>query len=105
MRDNRGVRPRFRPDTVVRVAGDRLTARRSDDAVVLDLDSGTYFGFEGIGAAIWELVQRSARVDAIRDAILARYDVTPERCEADLESFLGEMLEKRLIVVESDERP
>ncbi len=91
--------PAITVDSIVRSSDDQISARLPGDAVILDLASGTYYGFEGIGAAVWELLQGQVRVADLRDQLVARYEVSAEKCDADLLGLLTEMLEKKLIVV------
>jgi len=80
-----------------------MTAQLPGEAVILDLVSGTYYGFEGIGAEVWEMIQKPLRVAELRDRITARYDIDAAQCEADLLALLGEMADKKLIVVLADD--
>jgi hypothetical protein len=86
-------------DSVVTTVRDQLTSGLGGDAVVLDLQSGKYFGFEAVGARIWELIQQPRKVSDIRDALLHEYDADPAECQRDLLAFLQEMQEAGLIEV------
>ncbi len=79
------------------VASDnQVSSELGDEVVILDLASGVYHGLGPVGALAWSLIQRPARIDAIRDRVLAEYDVDPGRCEADLISLFGELVRKGL---------
>lgn len=54
------------------------------EAVILALDTGVYYGLDGVGRVIWEQVQEPRTVDAICDAIVAEYEVGHERCLVDV---------------------
>ena len=56
--------------------------------VILNLDSGMYFGLNAVGARIWNLIQEPRSVQDIRDLLLEEYEVDPERCENDLLALL-----------------
>ncbi|MCM2314514.1 MAG: PqqD family protein [Thermoanaerobaculia bacterium] len=85
-------------DSVVRASDDQMSARLGDDTVILELQTGTYYGLEGVALQIWSLIQGPKRVAELRDQIVESYDVSSERCERDLIRILGEMLEQKLIV-------
>ena len=87
-------------DSVVKAVREQLTSGLEGESVVLHLDSGKYFGFEAVGARIWELLQHPRKVSDIRDAVLREYDADPAGCERDLLAFLREMQEAGLIEVE-----
>ena len=85
--------------SVVVAVSEKLSSQVGGDAVVLDMQSGKYFGFEAVGARIWELVQQPRKVSDIRDAVLREYDADPAECERDLLAFLQQMQEAGLIEV------
>jgi hypothetical protein len=91
--------PAISASSIVRASDDQMSAQLPGEAVILDLSTGTYYGFEGIGAAVWELIRTPVRVTELRDAITSRYDVDAGRCEAELLALLAEMADKKLIVV------
>jgi hypothetical protein len=37
-----------------------------------------------VGAVVWKLIEQPRAVADIRDAMLGRFEVEPERCELDL---------------------
>ncbi len=88
------------PDTAtVQAAGDLLASAFGVELVILNLADGVYYGLEGVGARIWSLLQHPISVAAIRDALVAEYDVEPERCDRDLRALLGDLAARGLIEV------
>ena len=79
---------------------DQVTCDLSDEAVILQLQDGVYYGLNPLGASIWKFIQTPRTLTEVRDAILEEYDVPPERCEADLRALLAELEEQRLVTVE-----
>src|SRR2546422_6218136 len=69
------------------------------EAAILQLDSGVYYTLNPVGARVWTLVQQPVRVAALRDTLVAEYDVEPERLEADLFDLLTKLAAERLIEV------
>ncbi len=70
-----------------------------DEAVVLDLDSGVYYGLNSVGTHVWHLIQRPRTVDEIIDSVAGNYDVEPGCCGADVMAFLHGLLDERLAEV------
>jgi hypothetical protein len=66
--------------------------------------AGIYYGLDPIGARIWELIGAPRSVRAVRDTLLAEYQVDAARCESDLRAFL-QALHKAGLVGVSDEEP
>ena len=66
------------------------------EGVVLNLESGTYFGLNAVGALIWQLVERQGDAMWVADAVAARYAVSPERAHADVIALMTQLVEKGL---------
>ena len=79
---------------------EQVTCDLSGEAVILQLQDGMYYGLDPVGATVWRFIQTPKTITEVRDAIVEEYDVTPERCEADLRALLAEMKEQRLVTVE-----
>ncbi len=87
-------------DTATVVAAEELLASSfGAELVILNLKDGVYYGLEDVGARIWSLLQRPATVAAIRDSLVAEYDVEPVRCGRDLRSLLEDLAGRGLIEV------
>lgn len=84
-------------DSVVCVTDSQVSSRVGAEIVILELGAGHYYGLEGTGTAIWELVQQPIRVSEIRNEILRSFEVEPEVCERDLLQVLQEMVDKSII--------
>lgn len=88
--------------TKVVAVKDQISCDLSGEAAILNLKTGIYFGLNEVGARIWSLISEPQTVGAIKDVIVAEYDVTPERCERDLVGLLQKMAAKQLIEVKNE---
>jgi len=84
-------------NSIVVASGDQVSSDLGEEAVILGLKTGVYYGLNPVGARIWSLVQQPRTVENIRDTVLAEYEVEPERCERDLLELLQVLLGKGLI--------
>jgi len=73
------------------------------EMVLLDLQSGTYFGLNPVGADVWNQITQRKSFAEIQAYLLSQYRVTPERCEAEVLSLITKLAEKGLIRNGSDE--
>jgi hypothetical protein len=73
-----------------------------DEAVILGLADGVYYGLDAVGARVWSLLAAPRRVSEIVEAVVEEFDVDRQRCEHDVLALLGELAERRLIREESD---
>jgi hypothetical protein len=83
---------------------DRVTVRDGvmfnrvgDEIVLLDLDSGTYFGLDAVGGRVWDLLSNSATIAETIETLLAEFDVARDVLERDVFRLVGELEEKGLI--------
>lgn len=85
------------PDSLaVRAASQQVSYPLADGAVILGLHDGVYYTVNQVGALIWTLLAQPRTIAELRAAVLAAYDVTREVCDADIEHFVGMLLEARL---------
>lgn len=75
-----------------------LTARLSDEAVLLDLASKDYYRLNETGAVIWSGLERGLSSKSIEAELGAAFDVDPAETAAHLEDFLNELSREGLIV-------
>ena len=85
--------------STVRVSPNQVSSDLDGESVILDLASGKYYGLDEVGAFIWKLMQTPIQVQALRDALLAEYDVTPEDCAQDVLDLLQQLQTAGLVEV------
>ena len=74
--------------SVVVAAPEQMSSELSGEVVILNLESGKYYSLDAVGATVWKMIREPQTVGAIKEVILNTYDVTAERCEADLQNLL-----------------
>ena len=67
------------------------------EAVLLDLETETYFGLNGVGARLWHLLAASRSLGEVQDALMDEFDVAPEVLTKDVLDLVEELLERRLV--------
>jgi hypothetical protein len=73
-------------------------AELGDEAVLLNTETGIYFGLDPVAARIWTLLAEGMTREQIVHQILAEYDVTIEEIRADLARFVAELETHGLIL-------
>ena len=71
------------------------------EVVLLNLQSGVYYGLDQVGSRVWQLLMQSRGVDDVCAALLDEYDVSAETLRADVERLVGELSDKGLVIVEA----
>lgn len=67
------------------------------EMVLLDLQTGTYFGLNRVGAEIWNQLREGKTAGEIQTYLLSQYSVAPERCEAEVLALLTELRDRGLV--------
>jgi len=67
------------------------------EAVLLDLNSETYFGLDEIGTRMWSVLLASASIEDAYQVLLDEFDVEPEALRSDLSAFLEKLAGSGLV--------
>ena len=71
-------------DSPVAICDDVVWRELEGEAVILNLDSGIYFGLDPVGTRMWALVQESGSLRRAFEVLLEEYEVEAQRLEEDL---------------------
>lgn len=82
---------------IVRRGNGQISSAVGDRIVILNLEDGTYYGLDAVGARVWCLIQEPVLVETIWRQILEEYDVDADQCLVDLVMLLQEMESKKLV--------
>jgi hypothetical protein len=87
-------------DSSVAAAKDQVSSNLGGEVAILQISAGMYYGLDGVGARIWDLIQEKPRtVREIREVLVSEYEVEPDRCESDLIVLLQRLADEGLIEV------
>jgi hypothetical protein len=92
-----------RPDTY-RVVASVTHERLDDEVIAIDLDRGTYFGFDDVASDCWTVLAAGGSLDDAIAAVVARYQVPADEARRDLETFTSLLVDEGLLLP-SDEPP
>jgi len=84
--------PRLMPNPSV------VAATLDNETVLLDVESGLYFGLDEIGSLIWSMLANPTDEAAIVTAITSQYDANPVQVDSDVRSFIDTLAAKNLLV-------
>ena len=85
-------------DTTVFASPQQVSCDVANEAVLLSMRDGEYYGLNEVAASIWRLIQEPRTVLEIRDALLEEYSgIDAEECERAVIGFLGQMIALNLI--------
>ena len=88
------------PETVVRASPQQVFCNVAEEAVLLSMWNGEYYGLNEVAASIWRHIQEPRSVRQLRDALLAEYcEIGEDECECAVMTFLTEMISLKLVDV------
>jgi len=86
--------------------GDQVFAEQVDnETVLLELDSGRYFGLDPVGSRLWQLLVELGSTEAVAQAAHREYDISLEQLTQDIDALVGALAEHKLVVVEAHATP
>jgi hypothetical protein len=85
--------------SAVAISEDAVFKELDGEAVILNLESGTYFGLNAVGTRVWNLLQERRSLDDVFQALSQEFEVDPKVLERDLVELIGQMLAKGLVNV------
>ena len=88
---------RFTTDSCVVVSDEQVSTTLGDEAVILGMRDGVYYGLDTVGARIWALLATPRRVSEIVHTVSEEFDVSREQCERDVLALLESLSERELI--------
>lgn len=74
-----------------------LTRTLEGEAVLLNLETETYFGLDEVGTRIWTALLASPSVELACATLREEFDVEPSVLRADVEKLVKELLESGLL--------
>lgn len=89
--------------SIVVAARDQISCDFADEAAVLNLKSGVYFGLDDVAATVWHLIQKPVSVADICAVVTGAYAVSAAQAEADIIELLDQMMHEGLVEVTPDE--
>lgn len=86
---NQETRYQVRPEVLSRVL--------AGEAVLLDLQSGTYFGLNDVATRVWELLREPRSPAELAEQLTHEFEVTLEMARGDVDQLVGELIRRGLV--------
>jgi len=74
-----------------------VQSKIGEEVVMLDMDSGFYFGLNSVASVIWGLLATEIGFEELIDRLMTQFEVERSICEADTKELLDQMLEKSIV--------
>lgn len=89
-------------NSIVSTSKSQTSSELLGEIAILELESGVYYGLNETGSKIWSLMQHSATVAEIRDALLAEYEIDSQSCTRYIIDLINDLEAKGLAVVKNE---
>jgi coenzyme PQQ synthesis protein D (PqqD) len=86
-------------ETVVVAVKNHVSSLLGQEAVILHLGKGEYYGLNEVGAVIWKLLEKPTTAAKIAAEITGKFEVTSKQSISDVLRLLKRMREAKLIEI------
>lgn len=86
----------------VRVPDGVLFREVGGEAVLLELESGRYFGLDPMGTRMWTLLTHHRRLEPVYQRLLEEYEVAGDSLREDLVAFVDRLVDNKLLQVDEE---
>jgi len=69
----------------------------SGETVLLNLESGVYYGLDAVGTRVWPLLMQGCTIASVRDTMIEEYDVAPDVLNADVLRLVGDLRDRGIV--------
>ena len=77
---------------------DLIAQSLEGELVMLDMQSGNYFGLDPIASKIWDYLASPKDIKTLCQSLMQEYEVGEDECQADVCSFISDLLDKGMVV-------
>jgi hypothetical protein len=74
-----------------------VQSKIDNEVVMMDIESGFYFGLNSVASVIWELLKSEKTVNELVDYLITEYEVNYEQCLAETNALIKKMIELKVI--------
>jgi len=87
---------------VILVDRDVLTRKAAGETVLLNLESEEYYGLDGVGTRLWELIEGGGTtVGGAVGVLLREYTVLDDVLSADVRALIADLQRSGLVLVDA----
>ena len=87
------------PGRVIRPNPNTLHRELQGEGVLLQLDTGEYFGLDEVAERMWTVMMEHGDLTVVEARLLEEFDVDPDVLSADLGHLVDELVERQLVDV------
>ena len=86
----------------LKIAKDILVRELEGEAVLLNIQTGVYFGLDKTATATWQLMQKQKDLQGVLDSLLKDYEIDKKTCQDDLLKFASNLQKNAIVEIYED---
>ncbi len=87
------------PDTPLEVPTDVVSRELEGETVLLHLDTAVYFGLNGTGTRLWQLIAEHGRLGPACDVMAAEFEANRAEIERDALALARDLVTNGLLLI------
>ncbi|ADL54861.1 lasso peptide biosynthesis PqqD family chaperone [Gallionella capsiferriformans] len=87
--------------SIISQGTDPICTEVDGETVMMSIEKGNYYGMNGVGSRIWQLIAEPMSVSVLCGILLDEFCIDKKTCEVDALIFLNKLEEQNLIQVRS----
>jgi Coenzyme PQQ synthesis protein D (PqqD) len=87
--------------STITAAPGQVSSTVEGEAVILNMETGVYYGLNPVGAWVWDAVQTPQTVSRLIDGLIAEFEVEADQAEQDLTALLEDLAAASLVEVKA----
>jgi hypothetical protein len=68
------------------------------EIVMMSIENSEYYGLDPVASSIWKALAEPLTLGELVDRLLEEYEVDRNTCMADVEGFVQELLDKKVLL-------
>ena len=69
----------------------------SGETVLLNIESGVYYGLDAVGTRVWQLIMQGRTIANVCDTMIEEYEVAAQVLHADVMRLVGELHDRGIV--------
>jgi len=86
-------------DTKVQQNLSMIASKIDNETVMMDIDSGKYFGVDTVGTDIWDKIETPTTLTKVCDLLQKEYNVENDKCRESVLKLMNKMYSQGLVTI------
>jgi len=87
-------------ETKIHIPKDVLFREIAGEAVILNLQTGKYFGLDEVGTRMWQLLAQHNQIAPALNELTEEYDTTKDQLEHDMLELVDKLASQQLLKID-----